>query len=54
MKRYQVVNNYKSEFDLSAGECIITNRELNGWIWGFKESNPEDYGWAPLNHLKEI
>jgi len=42
------------EFDLSADECIITKRELNGWVWGYKDSNPEDYGWAPLNHLKEI
>ena len=42
------------EFNLNVGEIIVSNRELNGWIWGYKESNSSELGWAPLNYLEQL
>ena len=42
------------EFNLSIGETLESTRELNGWIWGTKKSNPEDFGWAPLSCLEKV
>ncbi len=30
------------EFHLVKGEVLISIRELNGWIWGFKERNKQN------------
>ena len=42
------------EFDLSVGDIILTSKELNGWIWGYKEGCEGVYAWAPLNHIEII
>jgi len=41
------------EFDLSPGDVIIMEKELNGWIWGYKEGKPGIKAWAPLNCLEK-
>ncbi len=41
------------EHNLIKGEVLIQLKELNGWIWGYKENEPDLLGWAPLNHLKK-
>jgi len=43
-----------TEFNLEVGEVILTQKSMNGWVWGTKESNLSSFGWAPLNHLKKI
>lgn len=40
------------EFNLEVGEILLSDRVLNGWIWGCKEGNLNVKAWAPLNHLK--
>ena len=43
-----------TEFDLKIGEILVEEKVLNGWIWGYKEIEPEKKGWAPLNHIEII
>lgn len=45
---------YAEEFDLEIGEILISNKEMNGWIWCHKESDSNKMAWAPLNHLKKL
>ena len=47
-------NYVANEFNLTIGEILISNRELNGWIWGNKEKEPDDFGWASLNCLEKV
>ena len=42
------------EFDLEIGEILIEEKELNGWIWSYKESDLSKKAWAPLNHIELI
>ncbi len=42
------------EFDLEVGEVLYSDKEMNGWIWGYKSFDPNKYAWAPLNHIKRI
>lgn len=42
------------EFNLMIGETLTGKRELNGWIWCYKENEPSFHAWAPLNHLERI
>jgi hypothetical protein len=43
-----------TEFDLVVGEILISEKELNGWIYGMKKNEKEKYAWAPLNHIQKI
>lgn len=45
---------FAKEFNLEPGEILNSIRELNGWIWGYKENHSEELGWAPLNYLEKI
>jgi len=50
-----VIEDYDArEFDIEVDEIIIMEKELNGWIWGFKKEDPLIKAWAPLNHLEEL
>ncbi|MDG3087763.1 SH3 domain-containing protein [Vibrio hannami] len=40
------------EHTLTVGEILIAEFSLNGWIWGAKESSPDNFAWAPMNHLQ--
>ena len=60
---YQIVDEESStikedysaiEFDLIEHEILICEKELNGWIWCYKEGNSDEKAWAPLNHIKLI
>lgn len=42
------------EFDLEVGEVLYSDKEMNGWIWGYKKDHPQKYAWAPLNHIESI
>lgn len=42
------------ELDIEVDEIIISSKILNGWIWGFKQSDSDIEGWVPLNHVEEI
>ena len=42
------------EMNLTLGDVIISSRELNGWIWGTKENEPDLFSWAPLDCLEVI
>ena len=42
------------EHQLIPGEILISEKELNGWIWCSKESTPRIMAWAPLNHLQKL
>ncbi|MCW8328834.1 hypothetical protein MD588_08430 [Photobacterium sp. SDRW27] len=39
------------EHSLSVGEFLVAKSALNGWIWSAKCDTPEEFAWAPLNHL---
>lgn len=41
-----------TEFDLEVDEILIMQKELNGWIWCYKDGNPNKMGWAPLNCIE--
>ncbi len=42
------------EHNLIKDEILVSEKELNGWVWGRKESAPDILGWAPLNHLQKL
>ncbi len=42
------------ELNLTRGEVLTAERQLNGWIWGAKEIAPCEKGWAPLNCLEQV
>jgi hypothetical protein len=49
------LDNYTArEHNLIEHEILIAEKELNGWIWSKKESEPDSLGWAPLNHLQKL
>ncbi|KAB3538565.1 GNAT family N-acetyltransferase [Alkaliphilus pronyensis] len=41
------------EFNLEVGEVLVMEKELNGWIWCYKEGEPKIKAWAPLNHIEK-
>lgn len=43
---------YAIEFDLEVDEILVMEKELNGWIWCYKEREPNIKAWAPLNHIE--
>lgn len=43
-----------AEFDLEPGEILVGIKELNGWIWSYKEDRRDIKAWAPLNCLEII
>lgn len=45
---------FAKEHILIKNEIIVSEKELNGWVWGIKKSNPDILGWAPLNHLQKL
>lgn len=54
-RRGTILEDYDAtEFDLEAGEILVEEKTLNGWIWGYKEGEPQKKGWAPLNHIEVI
>ncbi|EGQ7979812.1 MULTISPECIES: SH3 domain-containing protein [Vibrio] len=42
---------FAREHTLVIGDNVVAEYELNGWIWCEKESMPNVYAWAPINHL---
>lgn len=42
------------EHQLSVGETLIAEFELNGWIWCEKSDDKGVMGWSPLNHLARV
>ncbi|MBF4696077.1 SH3 domain-containing protein [Fusibacter ferrireducens] len=51
----KVLENYDAtEFDLTIGEIIISDKELNGWIYGIKKNSDGLKAWAPLNHIQKL
>lgn len=42
-----------TEFDIHVDEVIIMEKELNGWIWGYKKGAPNEKAWAPIDHLEK-
>ncbi len=40
------------ELDVEAGELLLSERELNGWIWCCREQDEDDKGWVPLENLE--
>ncbi|SOB57311.1 conserved protein of unknown function [Pseudodesulfovibrio profundus] len=50
-----VLKNYSAkEHNLTTGEILHAEYELNGWIWCEKEGSRGLCAWAPLNHLVKI
>jgi len=43
-----------TEFSIEVGEVYISNKTLNGWIWGYREGRPNQLAWVPLNYVKLI
>ena len=50
--KVRVTEDYSArEHNLTGEDIIVSDKELNGWVWGYKESEPEVWAWAPLNCL---
>lgn len=50
-----ILENYNAtEFSIEVGEVYISNKILNGWIWGYREGNPNQLAWVPLNCIELI
>ena len=48
-----IVEDYcAEEFDLDLGDILVSEKEMNGWIWCHKEGYPDKRAWAPLDHLE--
>ena len=48
----KIIEDYSSiEFNLEIDEILISEKELNGWIWCYKEKDDVKKSWAPLNYL---
>ena len=43
-----------TEFSIEIGEIYISNKTLNGWIWGYREGCPNQLAWVPLNYIELI
>ena len=43
-----------TEHSLVPGDILVSEKTLNGWIWGYKENDPGNRGWAPINHLQKV
>ncbi len=49
----EVLQDYHAiEHELSLGEILVQEFELNGWIWCEKVGSEGKFAWAPLNHLE--
>lgn len=40
------------EFNLFINDILISEKQMNGWIWGHKKADTKLCAWAPLNHLE--
>ncbi len=50
-----IIEDYSArELEIFKGEIIVAEKEMNGWIWGFKENDKADKGWVPLENVKRI
>jgi len=50
-----VIESYDAtEMDVIENDIVITDIELNGWVWAKKDMAPNEYGWIPLENLKPI
>ncbi|MCK8061476.1 MULTISPECIES: SH3 domain-containing protein [unclassified Fusibacter] len=48
-----IIEDYTAvEFDLELGERLVSLKEMNGWIWCYKEQDSKTRAWAPLDHLE--
>jgi len=54
VRNIAIVNYENTEFNLEVDEILISEYSLNGWIWGYKRSDPKEFAWAPLNCLVKI
>jgi hypothetical protein len=39
------------ELDINIGDILISEKEMNGWIWCFKENEIKTKGWVPLENI---
>ncbi len=48
-----IIEDYSAcELDIILGDVIVSEKEMNGWVWGFKEKEEEKKGWVPLENIK--
>lgn len=48
-----IIKDYDAtELNITTDEIVMEEYTLNGWIFGYKENEPMNRGWIPLNHLK--
>jgi len=43
-----------NELCVVRGEVIIGEKELNGWLFGYKQDNDHTEGWVPLENVKPL
>ncbi len=49
----KVLDDYTAiEHQLEVGDLLVSDFELNGWIWCEKVGSEGSFAWAPLNHLQ--
>lgn len=43
-----------NELTVNMGDIIVSERVLNGWIWGYNVQAPDVYGWVPLENVMDV
>jgi len=41
------------ELTIKQGDIILSDKELNGWVFGYTEGRPDEHGWVPLENVEE-
>ncbi|TCK92674.1 variant SH3 domain-containing protein [Natranaerovirga hydrolytica] len=50
-----IIEDYTArELEITKGEIIVSEKEMNGWVWGFKENEEDNKGWIPLENIKKM
>jgi hypothetical protein len=54
-KQGVIIEDYTAnELTVSEGDIIVSNRELNGWIFGYNTRREREMGWVPKENVEEI
>ena len=41
------------ELTINQGDIILSDKELNGWVFGYNEARPDELGWVPKENVEE-
>jgi predicted Rdx family selenoprotein len=42
-----------NELEIKIDEIFVSEREMNGWFFGYKVNEPQNKGWVPIENVKK-